>query len=116
MLRFFALFFVFGCVNKALLFQSSCVAEQKPAGPEGAADCGCSKLKRDAAAAAVAAPVDPVEEEEEQEEEEDRAASLDPALKYSRGTNDRTTEAPEDEQKIDTLVRCDFFHEKESTL
>ncbi|XP_030586336.1 formylglycine-generating enzyme [Archocentrus centrarchus] len=96
MLRYFVLLFIFGCVNKVLRLQSSCVAEQKSAGPERAADCGCDKLKRDAAIA-VAEPVYPVEEE--------RAAFIDPAVKYSKGTNERTTVAQEDEQKTSPMVR-----------
>lgn len=91
MLRCFALLFIFSGVNKVLCLQSSCKAEQKPAAQQGAAGCGCENLKRAAAA------VDRVE---------DRSGSGDPAVKYSRGANERTSEAQEEDKKLQSQVRC----------
>ncbi|CAI5688054.1 formylglycine-generating enzyme [Oreochromis niloticus] len=87
MLRYFTLLFIFGCVSKVLCLQSSCSAEQEPPGVERGAGCGCDKLTRDAPA------VDPLDEDE------GKAASTDPALKYSKDANDRTNQVQDDERE-----------------
>lgn len=92
--RYFTLFLIFGVVNKAWCLQSSCGAEQEPAAPEGAASCGCDKLKRPAAGAAAAA-VDPMEEEDR------TAGAVDPAVKYSTGANE---EVQRDEKAIQSQM------------
>lgn len=88
MVRYFALLFVFCCVNRASCLHGSCGTQPEPAAPQGAAGCGCENLQR----AAAAGPV------------EDRAASAEPVDKYSRGANERPLEAQGDEKKTQSQV------------
>ncbi|XP_029947717.1 formylglycine-generating enzyme isoform X2 [Salarias fasciatus] len=75
MVCFFALFVIFGCVNKVWCLQSSCGAEREPVAPEGAAGCGCDRLQRVAAA------------QESVEEGTEPPDPADPAAKYSKDSN-----------------------------
>ncbi|XP_028261919.1 formylglycine-generating enzyme [Parambassis ranga] len=88
MVRYFTfLLFFLGCVSKVLVVQSPCgTKEQEPATPEGAAGCGCDRLKR---AAAV---------------EEDGTLSIDPAVKYSTEANERTSKTPGEERTQSQMV------------
>ncbi|XP_071350478.1 formylglycine-generating enzyme isoform X1 [Trachinotus anak] len=79
--RCFALLILLGCVNKVPCLQSSCGAEQ------GAAGCGCGRLER----AAV-------------QQVEDRTASVDSAVKYSRGANEKPPEAQGGEKKMQSQM------------
>ena len=90
MMRYFYLLFILAFVNKGFCLQSSCGAEQEITSPGGGGSCGCDKLKR-------AAAVDP---------KQDRAASDDPALKYSESASERTSEAHGEEKKIQSQVCC----------
>ena len=85
----FALLFVLGFAGEGLCLQSSCGAERGPADPQGAAGCGCGIPRRGAAAAAAAAAGDPAE---------DRAASVDPAPKYSRAASESSGGRGDDEE------------------
>uniref|UniRef100_A0A3B4TQM7 Sulfatase modifying factor 1 n=1 Tax=Seriola dumerili TaxID=41447 RepID=A0A3B4TQM7_SERDU len=88
MLRCFALFIIFGCVNKVTCLQSSCGAEQEGAAPQGAAGCGCGNLKR--------AAVDPAVEH--------GTVSVDSAVKYSKGANERPPEAQGGERTMQSQM------------
>ncbi|KAM4588288.1 formylglycine-generating enzyme isoform 2-T2 [Odontesthes bonariensis] len=85
---FYLLPILLAFVNKGFCLQSSCGAEQEVASPGGGGGCGCNKLKR-------AAAVDP---------KQDRAASYDPAHKYSQSASERTSEAHGDEKKIQSQM------------
>uniref|UniRef100_A0A7N6BEG7 Formylglycine-generating enzyme n=1 Tax=Anabas testudineus TaxID=64144 RepID=A0A7N6BEG7_ANATE len=72
-------------MGASLCLRSSCEAQQEPAAQQEAAGCGCESLKRPAAA------VEPVE---------GRTGSGDPAVKYSRDSNERMHEAQGQEKKL----------------
>lgn len=94
MLRCLALFFIVVCMNQVSCIQGSCGAQAEPAAPQGAAGCGCGSLNRAAAAA-----VEPVEDQRTN-------TAADPAEKYSQGVNERLTEGPGDERRIQSQVIC----------
>lgn len=84
MVRCFVLFFIVCCVNEVFCTQDSGGAQSEPVAAQGATSCGCEHLKRVAA-------VEPVE---------DSTVSADPALKYSKGANERLQEAQGDDENI----------------
>ncbi|XP_008305224.1 formylglycine-generating enzyme [Stegastes partitus] len=95
MARYFALVFFLGCASEVVCLQGACGAEQEqPSAPEGAAGCGCDKLKR-----AVGGGHGSVVELGE-----DKTLSADPAVKYSTEANERTSEAQGDEKKIQSQM------------
>lgn len=83
-MRYFAFFFVLVCVDTVCL----CGAQSEPVAPREGASCGCENLKRTAA-------VEPVEDE---------TGSEDPAVRYSRGANERLSEAQGDEKTFQSQV------------
>lgn len=87
MLRCLALLFIFGCVNKVLC---SYGAQSEPAAPQGAAGCGCEKLKRTAAVDGAV--------------EQTASVHTDAAVKYSRGANERLSEAQENERELQSQM------------
>ncbi|XP_022073534.1 formylglycine-generating enzyme [Acanthochromis polyacanthus] len=85
MARYLALVFTFLCVNGVVCGHGSCGAEQgQLTAPEGAAGCGCDKLKRAGGSASA----------------EDKTPTVDPAVKYSTEANEKTPEVQEDEKEI----------------
>ncbi|XP_026162664.1 formylglycine-generating enzyme isoform X1 [Mastacembelus armatus] len=81
MLRCFALLLICVCANKVRCLHSSCGAEQEPAARQGAAGCGCGNVKRAA------------------------AVERDPAIKYSRDTNERRSGAQREEEEEELQTR-----------
>lgn len=79
-----ALFFVLGWTSSWVCVRGSCGAQPEPAAAPGAAGCGCGSLER----AAVV------------EKLEDVSAPAEPAVKYSRGANER------DAEERDSQVIC----------
>lgn len=79
------LFFVFAYVSNVLCIGGSCGTQPEVRESFGSAGCGCENLKR---AAAV----------------EDRTASAEPAGKYTRGVNERPSEARGDEKEVQSQV------------
>lgn len=78
MARCFALHLVLALVSVEVCLQSSCGRDQDPSSPEGAAGCGCDKLRRSSAEAEVS-------------EEEQRAPSQS-AGKYTAAGNEKISE------------------------
>ncbi|CAK6955680.1 formylglycine-generating enzyme [Scomber scombrus] len=83
-LRCLVWLFIIGCVSKVLC---SCGAQSEPTAPQGAASCGCEKLKRAAAAVDGA-------------EEQTASVLTDTAGKYSRVANERASQAQGDEREL----------------
>lgn len=84
MLRCLVWLFIIGCVSKGLC---PCGAQSEPT-----ASCGCEKLKRPAAAAVDGA------------EEQTASVLTDTAGKYSRGANERASQAQGDERELHSQV------------
>ncbi|KAM4612987.1 formylglycine-generating enzyme [Polymixia lowei] len=91
MLRCVALFYLLSCKYSAICLQSSSGinsdvpvgTESDAAAPSEAAGCGCQHLKRDAVV----------------DTEDGMAASLSPAVKYSKSSNDKSTDTQGDEKE-----------------
>uniref|UniRef100_A0A1A8GHR5 Sulfatase modifying factor 1 n=1 Tax=Nothobranchius korthausae TaxID=1143690 RepID=A0A1A8GHR5_9TELE len=84
MVRRYPLFLFLVFVNEVFCLQSSCRGEQDSLPVEGAGGCGCGKLKRAA--------------------DESGTATKDPADKYSSEANERTSEASEDGNKVQSQM------------
>ncbi|XP_038143952.1 formylglycine-generating enzyme isoform X2 [Cyprinodon tularosa] len=81
MVRCFILLLAVLFVLVAVSLQSSCGGDEEPASPEGAAGCGCDKLRRAAPGA-----------EDPEEEKEEQRASREPAVKYTAAANEGISE------------------------
>lgn len=77
MARCFALHLALVLVSVEVCLQSSCARDQDPSSPEGAAGCGCDKLRRTSAGVEVS--------------EEERASSQS-AVKYTAAANEKISE------------------------
>ncbi|XP_023135800.1 formylglycine-generating enzyme isoform X1 [Amphiprion ocellaris] len=85
MARYLALVFIFLSANGVVCLHGSCGAEHgQLTAPEGAASCGCDKLKRAGGGAGA----------------EVKTLTVDPAVKYSTEANERTSEVQEHEKQI----------------
>lgn len=85
MVRYFLLLLVVVLVSVGVCLQSSCGGEQEAASTEGAAGCGCNRLRRAASGAA--------------DSKEERPSS-EPAVKYTAAANEKISQVRRVDRKL----------------